>query len=386
MMKSNPWGRTIAVCAVIFLALALFKGMQIRSGIAFAESFAERSESVESALVKMLPYSETLTVLGEVTAMQRVALYSEAAGRIVKVGFQSGELVDEGQVLIQQDIGEEQALLNAARASLELANSIYKRNKNLFNSNAVSEEAYDKARVDLAKVKADIARLQSVIRKKTITAPFKGKTGIHQFEQGLVLQGNELITQLIGENDYLWVDFHVPQFYPVLDNGSMVEVQLLRSTAGNNVSDWVSAEVVARSTQVDKVNRSFQYRAKVSAKAFPAAVNSGVSVKISVGEKVQVATLPATAVQQDHLGEFVFLLKADKDSGSYRAERQNVVVMSKQAGRSYIKSGLSENQLVASDGAFKLYPGLLVHSQLPAPISEPAEVSKPEPVSTQAAL
>jgi hypothetical protein len=161
---------------------------------------------------------------------------------------------------------------------------------------------------------------------------------------------------------------------------------LLRNTAGNNVSDWAPAKVVARSIQVDKVNRSFQYRAKVSAKALLAVVNSGVSVRISVGEKVQVATLPATAVQQDHLGEFVFLLKADKDSGSYRAERQNVVVMSKQAGRSYIKSGLSENQLVASDGAFKLYPGLLVHSQLPSPISEPAQVSKPEPVSTQAAL
>ena len=178
----------------------------------------------------------------------------------------------------------------------------------------------------------------------------------------------------------------MPQFYPILANGSKVEVQLLRSTAGNNASDWASAEVVARSTQVDKVNRSFQYRAKVSVKTLPAGVNSGVSVKISVGEKVQVATLPATAIQQDHLGEFVFLLKADKDSDSFRAERQNVVVMSKQAGLSYIKRGLSENQLVASDGAFKLYPGLLVHSQLPASISEPAEVSKPEPVSTQAAL
>jgi membrane fusion protein (multidrug efflux system) len=385
-MKLGPWGRTVAVCAVILLALVLFKGMQIRSGIAFAESFPERSESVESALVKMLPYSETVTVLGEVAAMQRVALYSETAGRVVKVGFESGQLVEKDQVLIQQDISEEQALLSAAEASLELANSIYKRNKNLFKSNAVSEETYDTARVDLAVVKADIVRLQSVIRKKTITAPFKGKTGIHQFEQGLVLQGNELITQLIGENDYLWVDFYVPQFYPVLANGSEVKVQLLRNTAGNNVSDWVPAEVIASSTQVDKVNRSFQYRAKVSAAALPAGVNSGVSVKISVGEQTQVATLPATAVQQDHLGQFVFLLKAGKDSGSFRAQRQNVVVASKQAGRSYIKSGLSDNQLVATDGAFKLYPGLLVYSQPLAQISDSVESSNAEPIKKQAVL
>ena len=385
-MKLGLWGRTVAVCAVILLALVLFKGMQIRSGIAFAESFPERSESVESALVKMLPYSETVTVLGEVTAMQRVALYSEAAGRIVTVGFQSGQLVEKDQVLIQQDVSEEKALLSAAEASFELANSIYKRNKNLFKSNAVSEETYDTARVDLAKVQADIVRLQSVIRKKTIIAPFKGKTGIHQFEPGLVLQGNELITQLIGENDYLWVDFHVPQFYPVLANGSEVEVQLLRSTAGNNISEWVAAEVIASSTQVDKVNRSFQYRAKVSARDLPAGVNSGVSVRISIGETIQVATLPATAVQQDHLGQFVFLLNVDKKSGSYRAERQNVEVISKQIGRSYINSGLSKDQLVATDGAFKLYPGLLVHSQPPAMFNQAVELSSTERVEKQAAL
>jgi membrane fusion protein (multidrug efflux system) len=385
-MTFSPWGKTIVVCAVIFLVLALFKGMQIRSGIAFAESFPERSESVESALVKMLPYSAAVTVLGEVVAIQRVALYSEAAGRIVKVGFQSGQLVEKDQVLIQQDVSEEEALLTAAEASLELASSIYQRNKNLFAAKAVSEETYDTARVDLAKVKADIVRLQSVIRKKTITAPFAGKTGIHQFEPGLVLQGNELITQLIGENDYLWVDFHVPQFYPLLANGSIVKVQLLRSTTGKNLGEWVEAKVIAKSAQVDKVNRSFQYRVKVSAAALPAGVNSGVSVKISVGEKVQRATLPVTAVQQDHLGQFVFVLNADKDSGGFRAERQNVEVISKQMGRSYIKSGLSKGQLVATDGAFKLSPELLVYSQPPARDSESADSVNGETVNNQAAM
>jgi membrane fusion protein (multidrug efflux system) len=293
----------------------------------------------------------------------------------VKVCFSSGDVVAKGQVLIQLDVGEEQALLSAAQANLELAESIYKRNKNLFKSNAVSEETFDKARVDLANVKADIARLQSVIRKKTIQAPFKGKTGIHQFEEGLVLQGNELITQLIGEKDYLWVDFHVPQFYPVLKNGAAVQVQLLRGADRNIAGKWINAEVIARSTQVDKVNRSFQYRAKVSTKDFPASVNSGVSVRIEVAEKRQVETVPATAIQQDHLGQFVFILNVDKDSGAYRAERRNVKVIAKQANRAYIEANLTGDQLVATDGAFKLYPGLLVNSQSTSKADAPADKS-----------
>jgi multidrug efflux pump subunit AcrA (membrane-fusion protein) len=54
----------------------------------------------------VLPYSETVTVLSDITAMPRVALYYETVGWIVKAGFQSGQLVAEHQVLIQQDISE----------------------------------------------------------------------------------------------------------------------------------------------------------------------------------------------------------------------------------------------------------------------------------------
>ena len=61
--------------------------------------------------------------------MPRVALYYETVGWIVKAGFQSEQLVEEHQVLIQQDISEEKALLSAAESSLELAISIYERNK-----------------------------------------------------------------------------------------------------------------------------------------------------------------------------------------------------------------------------------------------------------------
>ena len=80
-------------------------------------------------MVEALPYSETVTVLSDITAMPRVALYYETVGWIVKAGFQSEQLVEEHQVLIQQDISEEKALLSAAESSLELAISIYERNK-----------------------------------------------------------------------------------------------------------------------------------------------------------------------------------------------------------------------------------------------------------------
>ena len=370
-MILNPWVKTIATSVLIFAALASFKIFQIQQGIAFAESFPEHSESVESGFSRLMPYTKSLTVLGDVISPQQVALYSETPGRIVEVGFTSGEKVQQGQVLIQQDISEERALLDAAEAQRDLAASIYRRNKNLYASNAVSEEQFDRARADLATIEAEIARLNSVIRKKTITAPFAGKAGIHQFEAGLFLLDNVFITQLISEQDHLWIDFYVPQFYPVLPVGANVEVKLLRDAVNNIDSAWVSAEILARSMQVDLQNRSYQYRDKVDVAAFPVGINSGVSVRIPVTDTVDTVAVPATAIQHDHLGQFVYLLEDDEPTGSYRAVRRAVKVLDKQQQWVFIREGLTENQLVASDGAFKLYPGLLVHSK---PTARPGRI------------
>ena len=78
---------------------------------------------------------------------------------------------------VKQDISEEKALLSAEESSLELANSIYQRNKIIFKSSAVSQESYDMAQVDLAVVKPDIVRLQSVMRKKLSPHRLKVKQG-----------------------------------------------------------------------------------------------------------------------------------------------------------------------------------------------------------------
>lgn len=366
-MKNNRlaikyWAIAITVCVAVFISLASYKVLQIRSAMAFAESFPEHSETVKSSYTQPFTYRKKVSVIGEVKSPQSITLYSETPGRIVNVGFNSGDIVKEGQVLIQLDIGEEEALLDAAKARLGLAESIYRRNMSLYKTNAVSEEVFDTSRVELATVKADIERLKSIIRKKSITAPFDGRTGIHNFEEGLFLLDNILITNLLGKQDVLWIDFEVPQFYPALENGDEIEVSALRSADKSHAQQWLTAHILARSAQVNKENRSYKYRANISTSVFNAGVNAGVEVRLPVTDEKSIIAVPVTAVQQDHLGQYVYLLKDDETSNSYRAVRKKVNVIAKDNQMALISSGLEVNQLIASDGAFKLYPDLLVHS------------------------
>jgi len=373
-MQTKRWLVTLGGCATIFIALATYKALEIKAAIAFGESFPEHSETVASVLSSRVEHTPYMQVIGEVLAPQQVEIRSETQGRVVQVGFQSGQRVEAGQLLLQQDIAQELAQLDSANARLKLAQSVFQRQQNLLKVRAVSQEQLDRASADLATIKAEIAGLKVTIGKRTLRAPFAGNTGIHQFEVGQFLLDNVLVTELVGEQKTLWVDFQVPQFYPALNKGTQVQVKRLlhqplqQSQQQPADKQWLKANIIARSSQVNRSNRSFLYRAEFSNADLNTAVNSGVSVKIPVSATQTLVQVPATAVQQDHLGQFVFRLQADAASGAYRAERQEVEVLSKQGGFAILKRGLANQQLIASDGAFKLYPGLLVHA---APIEAP---------------
>ncbi len=272
-MKFNRWMKVAIASFLVIAALATYKVMEIKAAIAFGESFPEHSETVELVVAEKQSYLESVRVLGEVISPQQVALRSELQGRIVEVGFRSGENVAKDQLLLQLDISEELAQLDSANARMDLAETIFKRNSELRKRNAVSQEQLDRAKAELATIKAEIAGLKSTIRKKTIRAPFAGVTGIHQFEVGQFLLGNVLITQLVGKQDFLWVDFSLPQFYPALESGTKIQVALITQGA---TDQWVEAEVVVRSAVVSVENRSFQYRAKVMRAVFPAIINATV--------------------------------------------------------------------------------------------------------------
>lgn len=356
----NRWIKTAVVSIAVIAALASYKIMEIRAEIAFGESFPEASETVESVIAQQQVYRETVKVLGEMISPQQVELRSELPGRIVDVNFQSGERVASDQLLLQLDISEELAQLDSARARLELAGTLLRRNTELLKRNAVSQEQLDRSKAELATVKAEIAVLNSTIRKKTIRAPFAGLTGLHQFEVGQFLLNNVTITQLVGEQDFVWVDFSVPQFYPALEQGSIVQVARIIQSGKEQ---WVDAQVIASSPVVTVANRSFQYRAKVMKADFPALINAAVVVKVPVAEPDEIIVVPVSALQNDNLGQFVFLLSEDKEAKGYRAVRQQVQVATRQGEQVFLVSGVKPGQLLAGAGAFKLHSGLLVFSE-----------------------
>jgi len=358
-MNFKKWSLTIALCLTIFGGLAAYKVSEIRRSVAAAEAYPEQSEVVEQALVTTGEYTPAITVMAEIIAPKRLDIRNELAGEITTVNVQAGEIVQQGQLLLQMDIATEQANLEAARARADLSRLVMNRSKELYNSNLASEEQLDTAVSQLTSAEAEIAVLERTIEKKTLRAPFSGRVGIHSFEAGQYLSANTLITSLIGSTGEIWVDFQIPQFYPQLPIGSAVTIKTINNRSNEN---GLQAIILAENTIINAGNRSRGYRASLNSDLQTYPPQTIVNISAPVAPPELVLQVPSVSVQYDPLGSYVFLLREDPSGNSFRAARQQVKI--KLVGSEFTllepETGLKAGDIIASAGAFKLYDGIKV--------------------------
>jgi len=364
----KKWILTLLTCAAIAAVLIGYKVLDNRAAEQAAASAPEYSETVAAAEVETIDYQPVVSVLGKVVAPQQVELRNEVAGIVAEVNFASGGQVTKGQLLLQLNISEEQAQLQSAIARAELARSTQKRIKKLRDSKTVSQDQYDKALAELRVATADKAIIEASIAKKTLRAPFDAITGIHAFDAGQYLEENSLITTLVGVQDFLWIDFSLPQIHAALPEVVSVMIAPL---SGANVAGWqpLAAPVIARESVMKAESRSLRYRAQVTRGESGLLANAIVSVKVPVAEAQSKLAVPAVAILYSSSGPYVYVLNDDKTAAmqpAYRAQRQPVTLGNQQRDLIIVESGLEMGQRIASAGSFKLSDGLLTFLPMPA--------------------
>ena len=361
-MNIKRWLVSIVLILMVIASLGFVKFQQIQAAIAFGESFPEPSGSVKSEIVTTQPVTNKYEVVGEAKATKSLVLTTEYVGPITFVGYKPGDNVKAGQVLLRQDISIDEANLKAARARHKLADAQYSRQATLLKQKRTSQNDVDIAEADMSIAAAEVERLSSVIAKKTIVAPFDGTVGLEDYQVGQLLDVNTTITRLIGDSDVIWIDFSLPQTAIQPSVGDSITV----NTIGQN-SRQFQANIIARNPQINKTSRQVTYRASLDNRDKHLSANQMMNVVVE-GEKVSTVLVPTNAIYRDHTGSYVYLLKQDEHS-DWRAHAVAVTLGKRMNNKQVVLSGLSGNEFIATEGAFKLSEGLLVYTQVPKSVS-----------------
>ncbi|CAG2162490.1 unnamed protein product [Oppiella nova] len=222
---------------------------------------------------------------------------------IKQIYFQSGQAVQQGQILIQLNTDVEQAQLGRLQAKLKQAEMAYHRTKLLIDSHAISRAEMDTALADRDMTRAEIQQLQASIKQKTIRAPFSGVMGIRQVHQGQYLEAGTGIANLVD-------------FRQILANFTLDEQLASRLKIGQSVQLKIDA---------------------FPEKSFTAVLKPGMYAKLDIQESERPSlVVPETAITYTAYGNTVFLAK--QDHNKLIVQRVAVVLVSSVEGIDYLSS------------------------------------------------
>lgn len=367
-MNITKWLLVIIILSATIFGLHSYKTSLQHAANEQAAKMPEPAAVVTATQVSSLTYQKNIKVSGEVKAYKFLMLQNELAGEIIRLNAISGKVVKKGQVLVELDHRNEDAQLLSAKAKLMLRKQTLDRSIKLLKSRGISKDKVDEARAALQIAQADITIIKTAIDKKTLIAPFTATVGIHTLEVGQYLGENSQVLELVGVNDFTWIDFNLPQLYQALSVGAVVGIRPI------NQSETFEAKIIAVDPKVSRVSRHLKYRAQISSADLSLKLNTLVSVIAPIAQQTTLASVPDLAIKRDALGSYVFVLEA-AEAGSYRAKQVPVELGERQGDTVMILSGIEAGQLVANKGSFKLYPGMKVYLTEEAAAKETVQIA-----------
>jgi membrane fusion protein (multidrug efflux system) len=365
----------LVVLLAVIGGLAFVKYRQVKTAMAAFASAPMPKTAVTTLIAKREAWPSTLQVIGTAAAIQGVTVSADLPGTVDKIHFESGKIVQAGDVLIELDTRQERAQLAAAQADWELAKINYGRQQKLVEQGVVARTEYDNADAQAKSTEAHVGEIKATIERKTIRAPFTGILGIRQVNLGQYLAAGQAIVPLQSINP-IYVNFGVPQ-----QEAPKVRVgRELRMTSDDLPGVQFGGRVSALDSVVNESTRNIQVQATLPNPQGRLRPGMFVQVQVGLGASQDVITLPASAINYAPYGDSVYVvtdIKDTKTGKTFRGVRQEFVKIAGTRGDQVgIISGVNPGEEVVTSGVFKLRNGAPVEVNNSV---QPSNNPKPKP-------
>ncbi len=353
------WIVTLVCLVILILGIAYLKYSQVQTAIAQFAHFAPPPAVVTSMKVPFENWSSHLETIGTFKAVQGILLSSEESGKVVRLNFESGQSVNQGEIILQMDTSVEEAQLKTSKAKLELAQITADRTRQLFKEQVATSSEIDDADSKLKQILAEVTGLTATIQRKTVTAPFSGVLGIRQVQLGqYVTPGTTLVS--LQNLKPIYLNFTLPQ-----QNISQIKLgQKVKVKVDTYPGRTFEGKLTAIQPEVDSQTRNIQLQASFANE--DEALYSGMfsNVSLNLDREVKSLIIPLTAIQYAPYGDAVYVIEPIKDEKSgkqYQGARQQFVKLGVTQGDwVQVLEGLQEGEEIATMGVFKLRQGVAV--------------------------
>lgn len=301
---------------------------------------------VESVPVKSGTVERSWTAVGSLMANESLSIRPEIAGRIVRLGFDEGQGVARGAVLVELEASVERAQADQAAASLVLATRNARRAEELFAAELISHAERDAATAAFDAATAALRLARARLEKMVIRAPFAGRAGLRKVAVGdYVNPGQDLV--MLEDIGRMKLEFRLPELaLSEVRSGQPVELELDAFPG-----ERFPARVYALDSGIAEDTRSFALRAALDNPDQRLRPGQFARVRLVVESSASALLIPERAIVPRADRSIVFVIVDG------RAKEREVRLGQRRAGEVQVIGGLAAGDPVVISGLQKIVDG-----------------------------
>ncbi|EIV8467890.1 efflux RND transporter periplasmic adaptor subunit [Vibrio vulnificus] len=332
--------------------------------------------------VLMLDYQPSNAYIGRVEAVEDTNITAHVSGYLKARHFEEGQLVEKGALLytiepssFEAQVASAKASLAQAKASLKKAELDHQRGKNLLPRGSISQSEFDALTAGLLGAQAQLEAANAQLKLADVNlsytqirAPFSGRISDSKVSTGdLVSPSSGILTTLVSL-DPIHTAFSISErerlalgIERIKGDGSTpsagVEVQLQLEN-GKEYPHLGRLDYLGN--RIDTKTGTIALRAVVENPDHQLLPGQHIKVNLREKQAKSVVVVPRRAVQTDLEGHFVMVMTPGEV-----AERRNVSLGAQVEQGVVIRQGLTQDDVVITQGLQRVRNGMQVRVQTP---------------------
>jgi multidrug efflux system membrane fusion protein len=370
----------VAVAAAGYYGWQRFRSDDQAAAAANAQKSARNPVKVTIAPVEKSDFPVYLTGLGTVQGFNTVLVRTRVDGQIDKIAFKEGQIVSQGDLLVEIDPRPYQAALDQAKAKkaqdeANLANANLDLQRFTQLGEFATKQQLDTQRSTVqqltAQIQADAAAIsnaQTQVDYTAIKSPIPGVAGLRQVDIGNIVNASTQTGIVsIAQIEPIAVIFTAPEEQlPYINQAQAIGPLKTIAITTDGKKPLAEGTLAVVNNQVDTTSGTIRLKAVFANKDHALWPGQSVSTRLLVKTLKDATVVPDDAIQHSTDGLYVYVVNPDN-----KAELHKVKVGQSIDGRSVVDDGLSPGQRVITAGQYKVQPGTLVSSAVAS--SDPAQ-------------
>ncbi|MES2730402.1 MAG: efflux RND transporter periplasmic adaptor subunit [Bacteroidota bacterium] len=313
-----------------------------------------KQENVRITPVKTAPiaagtFKHFIEVQGSLDSRSNVFITPKTAGSVSAVHVKEGDHVRKGQVLAVIDDAVLRQNVDELKTSLELSNTLYEKQKNLWSQKIGSEVQFLQAKNNKESLENKLKTLQSQIALNRITSPINGIVDEVKLKVGETANPMMGAIRVVDPTSIRVIAKVADSYIGSVRKGDAVIIRF------PDLNREIEGKINFVGQVVNPTTRTFDIEVAITNKDQQLKPNMLAVIKINDQTKSNAIVIDENIVQKTEAGDIVFV--ATQENGRKVAKLRKVKTGLSYNGKVEILEGLQAGDQLITDGSQDLADG-----------------------------